>query len=101
MKANGSDGLYLPNHFDAAPTAAIAAGEHIRRFDQIPDVMTMEIPAIEYLVDGMISRKTITLWTGSDGTAKTFLAQKMRSPSRPGPLLGAALSTRARALSRL
>ena len=77
MKANGSDGLYLPNHFDAAPTAAIAAGEHIRRFDQIPDVMTMEIPAIEYLVDGMISRKTITLWTGSDGTAKTFLAQKM------------------------
>ncbi len=63
--------------FDSAPTAAIANDEHIRQFDQIPDLMTMNIPPIEYLVDGMISRKTITLWTGSDGTAKTFLIQNM------------------------
>ncbi len=49
----------------------------IRRFDQIPDIMTMKIPAIEYLVDGLIARGTITLWTGSDGTAKTFLVQSM------------------------
>jgi hypothetical protein len=49
----------------------------IRGFDQIPDIMTMEIPAIQWLVDGMIARNTMTLWTGADGTAKTFLAQKM------------------------
>jgi AAA domain len=61
--------------FDAAPTRQIA--DKIRGFDQIPDIMTMEIPPIEYLVDGMIARKTITLWTGTDGTAKTYLAQKM------------------------
>jgi hypothetical protein len=59
------------------PSPVGAAGEPIRRFDQIPDIMTMEIPPIEPLVDGMISRGTITLWTGSDGTAKTFLIQKM------------------------
>ena len=51
--------------------------ETIRRFDEIPDIMTMTIPPMEYLVDGLIARGTITLWTGSDGTAKTFIAQKM------------------------
>jgi hypothetical protein len=71
-----SDGVHgVAMEFDAAPTRQIA--EKIRGFDQIPDIMTMEIPPIEYLVDGMIARKTITLWTGTDGTAKTFLAQKM------------------------
>jgi hypothetical protein len=61
--------------FDAAPTAASA--ERIRRFDQIPDIMTMEIQPIEYLVDGLIARKTITLWAGMGGTAKSFLAERM------------------------
>jgi AAA domain len=71
-----SDGIHgVAMDFDAAPTRQIA--EKIRGFDQIPDIMTMDIPPIEYLVDGMIARKTITLWTGTDGTAKTFLAQKM------------------------
>jgi AAA domain-containing protein len=71
-----SDGVHgVAMEFDAAPTRQIAA--KIRSFDQIPDIMTMEIPPIEYLVDGMISRKTITLWTGTDGTAKTYLLQKM------------------------
>ena len=68
MKPNG--GVHVD--FDAAPTAAIATGEHIRRFDQIPDIMTMEIPPIEYLVDGMISRKTITLWTEAMAPRKLF-----------------------------
>jgi hypothetical protein len=59
------------------PHVTQQSAEAIRSFDQIPDIMTMSIPSIEYLVDGMISRGTITLWTGTDGTAKTFLAQKM------------------------
>lgn len=49
----------------------------ILRFGDIPDIMTMAIEPIDYLVDRLISRNTITLWTGADGTAKTFLAQKM------------------------
>jgi AAA domain-containing protein len=49
----------------------------IRRLSDIPNLQTMEIPPIDYLVPGMISRNTITLWTGADGTAKTFLAMKM------------------------
>ncbi len=49
----------------------------IRRLADIPNLQTMEIPPIDYLVPGMISRNTITLWTGADGTAKTFLAMKM------------------------
>jgi hypothetical protein len=51
--------------------------EKIRKFDQIPDIMTMDIPPIDYLVDGMVARGTITLWAGLGGTAKSFLAQKM------------------------
>jgi len=61
--------------FDAAPTRQIA--DKIRSFDQIPDIMTIEISPICWLVDDMIARETITLWTGTDGTAKTFLAQRM------------------------
>lgn len=49
----------------------------VRKYEQIPDLMTMDIPPMEPLVDGMIARKTLSLWTGPDGAAKTFLVQKM------------------------
>jgi hypothetical protein len=68
-----SGGIRL--QFDSAPTAAIA--KRIRRLEDIPDILTMNIPAIEYLVDGIIARETITLWTGSDNAGKTFLMQSM------------------------
>jgi len=51
--------------------------QSIQGFVQIPDIMTMDLPPIKFLVDGMIARKTITLWAGIDGTAKTFLSQRM------------------------
>jgi len=57
--------------------AAQNEAPRIRRFSEIPDLLAMEIRPIEYLVDGMISRKSLTLWAGVDGTAKTLLAQKM------------------------
>jgi hypothetical protein len=77
MKPNGRAEPETDVHlkFDGHPTQQSA--DKIRQFDQIPDIMTMEIPPVEWLVDGMIARNTITLWTGTDGTAKTFLAQKM------------------------
>ena len=68
-------GLPMDSDSFASPTQGIA--DKIRSFDQIPDIMTMKIPPIEWLVNGMIARNTMVLWTGTDGTAKTFLAQKM------------------------
>jgi hypothetical protein len=65
----------VPITFDEVPTQQ--GVNKVRRFEDVPDLMTMEIPQIDYLVDGLIARGTITLWTGTDGTAKTFLAQKM------------------------
>jgi hypothetical protein len=56
---------------------ASAIAPKIRRLEDIPHLQAMEIPPIDYLVPAMIARNTITLWTGSDGTAKTFLAQRM------------------------
>jgi len=50
----------------------------IRRFSDIPDVLRMEFPPVEYIVPAIgIARNTITLWTGKDGDGKTFLAQAM------------------------
>jgi hypothetical protein len=49
----------------------------IRKFEDIPDLMSMEIPPLEWLVDGLISRGSMTLWAGADGTGKTYLVQKM------------------------
>jgi hypothetical protein len=72
-KTNG-----LKIDFDSAPSASIASGQRIRRFDQIPDVITMQIPPVEYLVPALgIARNTVTLWTGPDGDGKTYLAQVM------------------------
>jgi len=50
----------------------------IRSFADIPDVIIMEIPPVDYVVPALgISRNSITLWTGSDGDGKIFLAQAM------------------------
>jgi len=50
----------------------------IRRFSDIPDVLRMDFPPVEYIVPAIgIARNTITLWTGKDGDGKTFLAQAM------------------------
>src|SRR5262249_61112932 len=50
----------------------------IRSFFDIPNIITMEVPPVEYVVPALgIARNTITLWTGADGDAKTYLAQNM------------------------
>jgi hypothetical protein len=51
---------------------------NIRTFEDLPNVLTMEVAPIEHIVPALgIARNTITLWTGADGDAKTFLAQAM------------------------
>jgi hypothetical protein len=50
----------------------------IRCFADIPDVLSMEIAPIEYIVPALgVARNTIVLWTGADGDGKTFLVQAM------------------------
>jgi hypothetical protein len=73
--------------FDA--NIATPSEGRIRELADIPNLQTLEIPPIDYLVPGLISRKTITLWTGADGTAKTFLALNMAiAVARGGQFLG-------------
>jgi RecA-family ATPase len=56
----------------------ITKPDRIRCFTDIPDVLSMEIPSIEYIVPALgIARNTIVLWTGADGDGKTFLVQAM------------------------
>ena len=58
-------------HLDFTP-------KKIRGFADIPDIVTMDIPPMEYLVPSLgIARNTIVLWTGADGDGKTYLAQAM------------------------
>jgi RecA-family ATPase len=50
----------------------------ITTFADIPDVLAMEVPALESIVPALgIARNTIVLWTGADGDGKTFLVQSM------------------------
>jgi archaellum biogenesis ATPase FlaH len=64
--------------------------QRIRRLVDIPDIRTMQIPPVEYIVPALgIARNTITLWTGPDGEGKTFLAQVMAlAVSRGDTFLG-------------
>jgi hypothetical protein len=50
----------------------------IRSFAEIPDILTMDIAPVEYLVPALgVARNTITLWTAPDGDGKTYVAQTM------------------------
>jgi archaellum biogenesis ATPase FlaH len=64
----------------------------IKTFADIPDITSLPIPQIEYLVPALgIARNTITLWTGPDGEGKTYLAQVMAlAVSRGDSFLGMA-----------
>jgi len=56
----------------------VSSGSKIRRFADIPDILTLSVPPVEYIVPALgIARNTITLWTGPDGDGKTYLAQNM------------------------
>jgi hypothetical protein len=71
MNADG-----IPLEFDGS--IVTSSQKHIRRFVDIPDITTMAIPPVDYLVPALgIARNTIALWTGPDGDGKTYLAQVM------------------------
>ncbi len=70
-----SNGAAVHLEFDRNPTAQ-SVGK-IRAFSDIPDIMQMTITPADYLVDGLIARKSLTLWAGVDGTAKTLHVLRM------------------------
>lgn len=78
----------VPLKFDGV----ITPSQRIRSFADLPDIATMPIPSVEYLVPALgIARNTITLWTGPDADGKTYLAQVMAlAVSRGEPFLGMA-----------
>src|SRR5438128_8273927 len=69
---------------DADPALLRAAEENqrgdgvrrniIRAWDEIPDVMTMAAPRIEWVVEGIIPRASVTLLAGEPGSYKSWLA---------------------------
>jgi hypothetical protein len=69
---------------------SVSSGTKIRSFADIPDIITLDVPPVEYIVPALgIARNTICLWTGPDGDGKTFLAQNMAiSISRGDVFLG-------------
>ena len=76
MSSDGNNGFHSV-HLEFDGTVITSSPGIIRCFDDIPDILTMDIPPIKYLVDGMIPRGAMVLWAGSDGVAKTYLAQKL------------------------
>src|SRR5215831_12092954 len=65
-----------PLDFSDAALSNVVRQSKIRSFADIPDIVRMDIPPVEYLVPALgIARNTITLWTGPDGDGKTYLAQ--------------------------
>ena len=73
--------------FDGAPTEASA--NKIQTFEEIPDLLTMNVPPIDYIVAGLFARNTLTLWAGAGGCSKSFLAQKLAIAVATGtPFLG-------------
>lgn len=75
MPSNGTNGHGVALEFEGKVYTPSPVAIH--SFADIPDILSMEIPPIDYLVDGMISRGSMTLWAGADGVAKTFLAHCM------------------------
>src|SRR5579863_8087814 len=49
-------------------------GRTIRRWDDIPNIFTLNAPAIEWMVEGILPHASVTLLAGEPGSYKTWLA---------------------------
>ncbi len=64
-------------------------GHTIRRWEEIPDVFTLNAPAIEWMVEGILPRASVTLLAGEPGSYKTWLALALlRGVATGGNFLG-------------
>lgn len=61
----------------------------IRAWDEIPDVTTMEAPKVEWIVDRVIPRASVTLIAGEPSSYKSWLALALlRAVANDGKFLG-------------
>jgi hypothetical protein len=61
----------------------------IRCWDDIPDIFTLNAPATEWLVEGILPRASVTLLAGEPGSYKTWLALALlRGVTSGGSFLG-------------
>jgi AAA domain len=64
-------------------------GHTIRCWEEIPDVFALDAPAIEWMVDGILPRASVTLLAGEPGSYKTWLALALlRGVATGGNFLG-------------
>ena len=64
-------------------------GHTIRHWEEIPDVFTLNAPAIEWMVEGILPRASVTLLAGEPGSYKTWLALALlRGVAAGGHFLG-------------
>jgi hypothetical protein len=64
-------------------------GHTIRCWEEIPDIFTLNAPAIEWMVEGILPRASVTLLAGEPGSYKTWLALALlRGVATGGNFLG-------------
>jgi hypothetical protein len=69
VAADGAVKVIYDTHAKVQPAQSL-----IRAWNEIPDVMTMAAPMIEWVVEGIIPRASVTLVAGEPGSYKSWLA---------------------------
>ncbi|HKR86457.1 MAG TPA: AAA family ATPase [Terriglobales bacterium] len=62
---------------------AVSSGR-IRRLADIPSIQTMGIPDVDFIVPGIISRGSLTMWAGVPGAAKSYLILRLAIAAATG-----------------
>ena len=63
-----------PELLDGIAAPSETSSRIIRDWDEIPDVLAMSAPRIEWLVEGIIPKASVTLIAGEPGSYKSWLA---------------------------
>src|SRR5690242_20737638 len=72
-----------------SPRAGRRRRHSICRWDEIPNIFTLNAPATEWLVEGILPRASVTLLAGEPGSYKTWLALALlRGVASGGSFLG-------------
>ncbi len=78
--------LAHPEWLGAPPVSAPAT---IRTWNEIPNIFALDAPAIEWMVEGILPRASVTLLAGEPGSYKTWLALALlRGVATGGNFLG-------------
>src|SRR5690348_17885893 len=71
------------------PVPAASPSPLLRCWDDIPNIFTLDAPSIEWMVEGILPRASVTLLAGEPGSYKTWLALALlRGVASGGNFLG-------------